>query len=179
MKIAIHQPNFIPWFPYFYKIQKADVFVVMINCQFEKNGYQNRANVFGEWWTQPVKSGKEPIKDKHYVNGEGLLDVNMLWILAICKTLGIDTKKIHFDFETEKGGTDRIIEICKRFECDQYLTNPEATEKYLDAKLMNENGIEIVPCETSYKKHIFEMFKDFGIEGTVKILRKDFSPCTI
>ena len=41
MKIAIHQPNFLPWYPFFQKIKEVDKFIILGNCQFEKNGFQN------------------------------------------------------------------------------------------------------------------------------------------
>lgn len=173
MILAAHQANFIPWLPYFDKMNKSDVFILMINCQFEKNGYQNRADVNMKWWTKPVEGGKKMIKDKKYADGNSLAEVNTHWILAIAKTLSIDTKKIHMDFETEKKGTDRIIEMCKKFGCDQYLTNPEAMEKYLDEKAMNDAGIEVIHHSFPYKKHAFEAFEEMGIEGTVKLLAKE------
>lgn len=179
MKIGIHQPNFFSWFPFFYKIHKSDVFVVMIHCNFEKNGFQNRALVNGKWWSVPVTGGTMPIKDKHYSNGSKLIDVNMPLIIGFAKALGINTSKIHYDFPTEAKGTERIIEICKRFNCDEYLTNPEATEKYLDEKMMNDSGIQVVSCDVpkEFKKSLPEMFDSHGIDGTVKILNKDFSKC--
>ena len=161
-KIAIHQPNLIPWFPFFYKMAHCDKFILMIHCQFEKNGYQNRAFVKNEWWTLPVTNGTCDIKDKKYTNGNKLTDVNVPLILGFSKMLGIDTEKIHYDFETKvEGKTERIIELCKRFDCDQYLTNPEATVKYLDEKLMNDNGIEVLGYELppQYKKSLFEIFE--------------------
>lgn len=175
MKIGIHQPNFMfGWFDHIYKLNKSDVFIVMINCQFEKNGFQNRANIWEKWWTLPVKSGLQPIKEKQYMNGKSLVDVNMHWILWLCGVLGIDSKKIHFDFETEKRGTERIIEICKKFDCDEYLTNPDAMNKYLDEKMMNDSGIEVIACETPHKKHILEMFNSHGIDGAIKLLNKEY-----
>lgn len=179
MKIAIHQPNFFAWFPFFYKMSKADIFVIMIHCDFEKNGFQNRALVKGKWWSVPVTGGTMAIKDKHYSNGSKLIDVNVPLIIGFAKALGINTSKIHYDFPTDTKGTDRIVEICKRFKCDQYLTNPDATEKYLDEKKMNENGIEVVACDVpkEFKKSLPEMFESHGIDGTVKILNKDFSKC--
>lgn len=36
MIVAIHQPNYIPWLGYFYKIAKADTFVLLDNVQFPK-----------------------------------------------------------------------------------------------------------------------------------------------
>ena len=43
--IAIHQPNFMPWVGYFYKIAKADKFVLLDNAQFSKNSYINRSQI--------------------------------------------------------------------------------------------------------------------------------------
>ena len=177
-KIAIHQPNLLSWCPFFYKMHKADIFVILINCQFEKNGFQNRALVKEKWWTLPVVNGTCDIKDKFYTNGNKLIDVNMPLIIGFAKLLGINTSKIHYDFPAEsKGKTERLIEICKRFDCDQYLTNSDAKKKYLDEKLMNENGIEVVDCDVpnQFKKSLFEMFEQNGIEGTIKILNKEFN----
>lgn len=39
--ISIHQPNYIPWIGYFYKISKADVFVFHDDVQFSKKGMHN------------------------------------------------------------------------------------------------------------------------------------------
>lgn len=57
-KIAIHQSQYIPWYPYIKKISLADTFVLMDNVQYQKNGVQNRnkiRNNSGEFWlTIPV-----------------------------------------------------------------------------------------------------------------------------
>lgn len=181
MKLAAHQPNLFPWFPFFYKMHRADIFVVMVNCQFEKNGFQNRASIDGRWWTMPVKNGTEAIKDKVYINGAPLWSVNTSIILGLCGLLGIDIKKIRFDFPTESGKTERIIELCKKYGCDEYLTNVEAKDKYLDEAALNANGINIVPLElpNQHKRHLFEMFKDCGIEGTIRLLNKEFKGATV
>ncbi len=42
MKIGIHQPNYIPWIGYFYKIYKSDIFIFLDDVQYEKNGYSDR-----------------------------------------------------------------------------------------------------------------------------------------
>jgi len=56
--IAIHQPQFCPWAPYFYKILQSDLFVFLDHVQFEKNGIQNRNKIKtpqgAQWVTIPV-----------------------------------------------------------------------------------------------------------------------------
>ncbi len=39
--IAIHQPNYIPWLGYFYKIYQSDIFVFLDDVQFSNEGMQN------------------------------------------------------------------------------------------------------------------------------------------
>lgn len=179
MKIGIHQPNFVPWLPFFYKMQQSDVFVCMINCQFEKNGFQNRFNIGEDWITKSVVGGSCSIKEKFYTDGNKLIDVNMPLIIGFAKMLSINTSKVHYDFETEATGTKRIIEICKRFDCDQYLTNPDAMNKYLSEKEMNDNGIEVVGCDLpkQYRVPIFKALEEWGVEGCIKIIQKDWSKC--
>jgi hypothetical protein len=58
MIVAAHQPNYLPWLGYFYKIAHCDVFVLLDDVQFTKNSYQNRTRIKGPkapvWLTQPV-----------------------------------------------------------------------------------------------------------------------------
>ena len=58
--IAIHQSQFLPWVPYFFKIFKADTFVVLDDVQFQKNGVQNRNQIKtiqgARWLTLPVNA---------------------------------------------------------------------------------------------------------------------------
>lgn len=57
--ISIHQSQFLPWIPYFFKILISDVFVVLNDVQFQKNGVQNRNQIKTPqgtlWFTVPVK----------------------------------------------------------------------------------------------------------------------------
>ena len=58
MIVSIHQPHYLPWLPYFSKINKSDIFVFLDDVQFQKNGLQNRnqlKNSNGRFWlTVPV-----------------------------------------------------------------------------------------------------------------------------
>jgi len=62
--IAVHQPNYIPWAGFFYKIIKSDVFVLLDNVQFSRRSFTHRNRVKGSqanaiWLTVPVyKKGR-------------------------------------------------------------------------------------------------------------------------
>ena len=45
MKIAIHQPQYMPWCGYFHKIASADLFVLLDDVQFKKNEWQHRNRI--------------------------------------------------------------------------------------------------------------------------------------
>jgi len=56
--VAIHQPNYLPWLGYFYKIAKADIFIFLDDVQYSKNTVINRVKVLTpggpKWLTVPV-----------------------------------------------------------------------------------------------------------------------------
>ncbi|HUW61754.1 MAG TPA: WbqC family protein [Candidatus Bathyarchaeia archaeon] len=43
--VGIHQLHYVPWLRYFEKIARTDVFIVLDNIQFNKNGWQNRNKI--------------------------------------------------------------------------------------------------------------------------------------
>lgn len=165
MKIAIHQPNFIPWMPLFNKIESADVFVLLGHCQFEKGGFQNRFRLSPEskWNTMSVRGGLESILSKRYSNHsedwakirgrfpnlsafddlvcESLWKTNVAVIKRACEMLGIKTA-IEVDWPTGAVGGDRLVEICKRFGATAYLSGPSG-KRYMDVGIFKENGIEL------------------------------------
>lgn len=172
MIVGIHQPNFIPWIPYFIKIALSDKFVVLAHCQYEKSGFTNRCKVNDKWWTNPVKNGNIDIMNKRYTDGQRVATTNLHLICGIAMTLGIDTTKIVMDFKTNKIKTARIVEICKFYGGDKYIANPQALKVYLDIKELNDNGIEFIPFEAKLRKHPFEMFAESGIERTKELFWK-------
>ncbi|TAJ07285.1 MAG: hypothetical protein EPO61_15110 [Nitrospirae bacterium] len=58
MRVAIHQPQYLPWLGYLDKIDRADVFVILDTVQFKKNEWQNRNRIRTaqgcQWVTVPV-----------------------------------------------------------------------------------------------------------------------------
>ena len=58
MIVGIHQPNFLPWLGYFYKMARADHFVLLDTVPFTKGGYTNRVQsksaTGAQWLTVPV-----------------------------------------------------------------------------------------------------------------------------
>lgn len=74
MIVAAHQPNFMPWFGYFDKMRKADLFVSVDHVQMERQSFQNRTKIKTgagpAWITVPVVQGSrdELIKDKRVDN---------------------------------------------------------------------------------------------------------------
>ena len=65
MILSIHQPQYIPWLPYFSKIDRSDLFIFLDSVNFQKNGLQNRNEIkTGQgrsWLTIPInhKSGQK------------------------------------------------------------------------------------------------------------------------
>jgi len=59
IKVSIHQPQYLPWLPYFLKIDQSDIFIILDTVDFQKNGLQNRNQVKtkngAHWLTVPVR----------------------------------------------------------------------------------------------------------------------------
>jgi len=67
MKVAIHQPNYLPYLGFFDKMKKADVFVIYDTAQFSKGDFhhRNKIRIFNgwKWLTVPVEKERIPIKE--------------------------------------------------------------------------------------------------------------------
>lgn len=186
--VAIHQPNFMPWYPFFQKMAHADVFVIMSHCQYEKNGYQNRFNMDNKWKTMSVYRGLDPINKKQYVNPQSdwqkiktsmpeyskqlrefdnciqqsLIKTNEAIIRKIANLLNIKTE-IVIDSPSELKSTERLVEICVKNGATEYLAGISG-KKYLHTELFVREGIRL-----SYQSESDMIKKD--ILGILKNVR--------
>jgi len=98
MIVSIHQPQYMPWLPYFSKIARADTFVFLDNVQFQKNGLHNRnelKNSNGRFWlTVPVSAH---LGDKL----KEVKPVNTGWSKKHIKSIKLNYgKSIYYEFFT-------------------------------------------------------------------------------
>jgi WbqC-like protein family len=75
MIVAIHQPHYLPWLRYVDKIARSDVFVLLDDAAYTKNGWQNRNKIKGAhgwmYLTVPVlRAYGKPIREVHINNQE-------------------------------------------------------------------------------------------------------------
>lgn len=66
MKIAIHQPNFLPNLGFFHKMNKVDAFIVITQTQYERQeGWQRRHKIKNKdqdiWLTVPVVGSRRQL----------------------------------------------------------------------------------------------------------------------
>lgn len=87
MIAAIHQPNFIPWIGYFYKMLKCRRFVFLDDVQYIRRGFTGRVKIKtpqGEkWLTVPVKKKGR----YHQLVSEVELESGDIWKKKILGTL--------------------------------------------------------------------------------------------
>lgn len=90
MRVGIHQPNYIPWGGYFYKILKSDVFIFLDDVQYTKNSLINRNQIKTSggvsWLTVPVNASiTDAIREVRFAGGH--------WKDKHIKTLEMNYKK--------------------------------------------------------------------------------------
>jgi hypothetical protein len=161
--LSAHQPTFCPWEPFFEKIERSDVFVLLGHVQFAKNVYQNRFKVDGKWFTMSVNGGMEPLIDKRYVSHKkdwdkivkrwpqlskfddcitgNLWVTNVAIIMRSIELLKMQNKVV-LDDPTHLRGGERIIELCKIHGADTYYSGISGVA-YLDIDMFESEGIKV------------------------------------
>lgn len=185
MTIAIHQPNFFPWLPFFLKMSSVDVFVILNHCQFEKNNYQNRFFYRDSWRTMSVNHGLVSICEKRYANhtsdwqsikqklsdkreildqfdnciDERLSTCNLNIIKKVSNMLNISTE-IVLDEQTNLRSNERLIWLCKKFGAKQYLAGSGGV-KYMNIEAFNNAGVDVHFQNVSdvEKIHVLDVIK--------------------
>lgn len=134
--ISIHQPNYIPWLGYFYKIAQSDIFVFLDDVQFSNQGMQNY---------HYIKTPQGPLRLKipvHYAFGDNINQVlpnnHLDWKMKHLKIIeGNYKRSTHFEeifndleflFNSEYDNIavfDRLIIefVCKKFGISTKLIN--------------------------------------------------------
>jgi hypothetical protein len=64
MKVAIHQPNYLPWCGYFAKLKACEIFIFLDDAQMSKSSYVQRTKmrspVGDQWLTLPARIHNTP-----------------------------------------------------------------------------------------------------------------------
>ena len=162
-------------------MKESDIFVILTDCQFEKNGYQNRFRYQDKWNTMSVNKGLERIRDKRYVNHEkdwqsistthrlsdfdtciteSLWETNTNIIERIKNFLEIDCLIVvdtHLG-EIKQTGTKRLVEICKRLNATTYISGCSG-RIYLNEELFD---IEVKYQDKTESKSIIDETRRMG-----------------
>jgi hypothetical protein len=181
MIISCHQPNLLPWTPYFEKIQQSDLFVILENVQFTRHQFQNRFEYRGKWQTMPVKRGHlhDLIKDKEYLEpilswskikksvdkiqlsqfdefiSENLSKTNSLIINRLCEIMKISTPLISDTKSNLADASQKLLEICLKHGATTYLSGPSG-RKYLNENVFKLNGVRIIYFEPTNKGPVLD-----------------------
>lgn len=181
MILTCHQPNFMPWQPYFEKMQQADLFVVLEHVQFARRQYQNRFQYLDKWMTMPVESGSQQdlIVEKVYLTPQeswksikrqlakkelsmfddlitsSLSKTNTDIIRRIREVLDITTPLVLDKPTDEMNRSQKIVDLCNEYGAKKYLSGPSG-RKYLEMDLFSLHGIEVVFQETQSNSSIID-----------------------
>ena len=184
MIVSIHQPNFFPWWPFFEKLSSADIFVVLGHCQYEKNGFQNRFNLDGNWYTMSTKRGLKPIVEKQYANhledwskiknrlpeyesvlkifddciSESLYETNFRIICKVSDILDINTKIVR-DEPTMLTSTERLAQLCVTNGAKSYISGPSG-KNYLEVDKFETVGVKVQFADAKDKRPLLKVLGD-------------------
>ena len=148
MKVAIHQPNFLPWIGYFNKIRQVDKFIFLDDVQFERGKtYTSRTKILVQgkefWMTVPVnnKSALMNIRDIQ-------VDSSFIWKKKQLKTLMLSYKKAPF-FDEVFSIIDLVYSQKSTFLIDYNIPLIENICTYLELHVEFQRSSEIINQDKS------------------------------
>jgi len=94
-------------------------------------------------------------------NEKYLSKINIVFIRAICKKLGIGTKiTLSSDYVLQDGKTERLVGLCKDAGANYYLSGPAARDYIVDS-LFVDAGIEVDYMDYSNYPEYGQLFDGF------------------
>lgn len=99
---------------------------------------------------------------------ESIAELNIYAIERLKSALGLDGKSTiqSSQLQLREDPTDRLIDICKEFEADTYLSGQDGI-KYMDLERFQDNGIEVIIQEFTHPVYP-QMFD--GFESNMSIV---------
>ena len=187
MIVASHQPDFMPWMGYFYKIFQSDTFVFSDNVLYSKTARHNYNDILTgngvQRFTLPIHYemgnvgdikiaaserdinrmlktivqayGKAACFEEVYPDIERLMHeapgnklglFNWMCIMHFCDKFGLVSSRRFYmssNLPLKERRDARIIEICKLFRADAYLSGTGASDYHVE-KDYQENGIRLL-----------------------------------
>lgn len=183
--VGIHQPNFMPWLGYFYKIFKSDIFIFLDDVQFQKTGasYTNRVSVntngTSQYLTISIKRtpGLQNINEVKFLNEQwkrkaiGTLQANygktkhfkensdFIFSLINYNTDNISEYNINFITKVSS-----LLSIDTKFvKSSDYNITSTSTQRLVDL-ILNSNGNKYLSGNGGDKYQDANLYKDAGIE---------------
>lgn len=96
-----------------------------------------------------------------------LSEINYIFVSAIIKLLGINTKiTLSTDYDLIDGKTERLVDICKQSGASEYLSGPSA-RSYINEKSFSKTGIKLTFMDYSVYPEYQQLFPPFVHEVSI------------
>ena len=149
-----HQPNYAPYLGYLHKAANADVFILQDDLKYVKNDWGNRNRVQSEdswrWLTLPVHAKTETsFSDARAAAPRGtrrraprLAGDRIAQLFAEFEIAVPITLESGLDLGPFENPNDRLIALCRRFDCDRYLSGTGG-KAYIEEDRWDAAGITL------------------------------------
>lgn len=162
LRVAIHQPHYVPWEGYLAKWRAADLLIVLDTVQFTRGGWQNRARINDRWLTVPVHAPFGTlIRDVTIDEGQAwrhrhrqelpefgdlydapwghLLPLAVATMTRLCRHPYVMASDLNV---TATGPTARLVALCQAVGATEYLSGPHGP-RYLEFTQFERAGIGV------------------------------------